>query len=220
MGPLYSSKYKTYFLRAKSYAGPIILLFSLSTIACTYSLRERNERENAANLQKVVIGKPTIPTNMQLPGLHTIEDIVLRNPDFGGVKRSLQEQGATGYLKELGTVTLLLPVGAELDSGTLEFLEEELKNKGNEALLDILREHSLERRIGRAELVTWTANKGGFALCTLTGDSLRFGMESEQLYVETKDGLRSRIVIMDQRARDGVIHGIDHWLLPTMSVPR
>lgn len=218
MGVFYSFRSKGCFLSVKYYGGPILLMFSLSTIACTYSLKDKKERENSMKDLKVDIGKPAIPTNMQLSQLHTIEDIVLLNPDFGGVKRLLLEHGAMEYLKKLGPVTLLLPVGAELDSCSRKFLEGEIKGKGSTALLDILRAHSLERPLDRADLITAMANNGSFTLGTLNKDSLRFRMESKQLYVETKDGLRSRIVIMDQGVRDGTIYGIEHWLIPTKNV--
>lgn len=198
----------------------LLLLTLVLLIVATFSVYEYYDSDNDdidlfVQPNGLGDGMPTIPTDLEVPELHTIKDIVLGNPNFEGIENLLLKYGALSYLDELEAVTLFLPVGERFDRTTTNFIHNEYLRKGPNGIIELLNGHISENAYSEAGFVTGLGKAGHFVLKTLNGDSLVLTSAKGNFKLSSEQNRQSKFLIMDQVAVNGVIFGIDNWLIPS-----
>lgn len=199
---------------AKVIRSIIIVAFIILFVSCTYTaFRDENnqpdiqssKRENAAEI---------IPTGMSLPNLHTIENIITGNPEFDAVEDILKTYGALPYLRQLKTATLILPTGNGFNLETCKYFEVLFAKNGTKGIIEVLQAHTIEGRYDKATIV-YKNNAEQLRVTSLNNKTITFLSDVDGVYVVSDSVVRSKIKIFNQMATNGIVHGIEHWLLPS-----
>lgn len=189
----------------------IVLIFMAG--GCNYSrINERNSELSKVSSQ-IENTVEIIPTDMSLPYLHTIEDIVIGNPEFDAVEDILKTYGALPYLRQLQAVTLVIPAGSEFDLKTCEHFEALFIESGSTGIVDFFRAHVIDGRYDTADIMSEIGLSGKFKVKSLNKETLTFSSDLNVLNVVSNYDVKSKIKILDQMAINGIVHGIEHWLV-------
>lgn len=140
----------------------------------------------------------------------TVVEKTAQSPQFEILTRAIRAAGLEGALDGRGSFTLFAPTDAafaKLPPGTLEEL---LKPSRKATLASILRYHIAPRRYPLRTIMRW---RSGTNVPTLNGESFAIrkggGVTLDPFISE-----RASVVQTDMRAENGVIHAIDHVLVP------
>jgi uncharacterized surface protein with fasciclin (FAS1) repeats len=131
-----------------------------------------------------------------------IVETAVKAGTFNTLAAALTEAGLVATLKGAGPFTVFAPSDdafKKLPSGTVDKL---LKNKS--ALTRVLTFHVVSGNVSSGEVVKMTSVK------TLEGGSISVGVKQASVYL----GEDAKVVGADVKASNGVIHVIDHVLLP------
>ncbi|MGB5821488.1 MAG: fasciclin domain-containing protein [Saonia sp.] len=191
----------------------VAIVFVIMFLGCNYTAFEDKNSQISDVLAESENVVDIIPTGMSLPNLHTIEDIIEGNPEFNAVEDILKTYGAFGYLRELKAVTLLLPVGNEFDLKTCKYLEAVYTTNGTKGIVDVFLSHAIDGRYDKATIISKTGAEG-LKVTTLNKHSIIFLSDDNGLHLVSDSTVHSRIKIFNQFATNGIIHGIEHWLIP------
>ncbi len=120
-------------------------------------------------------------------------------------------------LQGVGPFTVFAPTNAAfglLPKGTVDNL---LKPESKTTLTNILTYHVVAGRYGSRDLMKLIKDGNGRAtLKTVAGGTLTFMMKGNKIIVKDESGGTSVITIKDVNQSNGVIHVVDHVLLPKM----
>ncbi|MEO6256942.1 MAG: fasciclin domain-containing protein [Sphingomicrobium sp.] len=118
-------------------------------------------------------------------------------------------------LSSAGPFTVFAPTNAafaRLPAGTVETL---VKPENKAMLTNILTYHVVPGRITAGQIATLAARHHGTAtLKTVQGESLRFRKRGSGWVVVDSKGAQARITIANVMQSNGVIHVVDHVLMP------
>lgn len=201
------------FLRSKPIKLATVIASILMVTGCNYTafdntndklIRPSLERGNAIEV---------IPTGMSLPNLHTIEDIIIGNPEFGAAADILNTYDAVSYLKQFKAVTLIIPMGREFDVQTCKYFETIFQKNGTKGIVAVLLSHTIDGRYDKASIISKT-NPGELKVMSLNKETIMFSTDFDRFYVVSDKATRAEIKIFNQMATNGIVHGIEHWLLP------
>jgi uncharacterized surface protein with fasciclin (FAS1) repeats len=121
---------------------------------------------------------------------------------FTGV---IVEAGLEEALKEMGPYTVFAPTDQAFAKIPRNKLDDLLKPENKERLLLLMSNHIVPGKLAASELKTLDKTK------TVQGEVLK---------IESRDGLwinEAKVVSPDLEASNGVLHGIDTVLMPTLS---
>ncbi len=157
----------------------------------------------------IVGGQEMFPTK-------TIVENAVNSADHTTLVTAVKSAGLVETLSGKGPFTVFAPVNAafaELPQGTVETL---LKPESKDKLTGILTYHVVSGTITSADLKKRIKNGHGKALLkTVAGGTLTAAMNGPNNIVVTDEaGNVANITIYDVMQSNGVIHSIDHVLLP------
>jgi uncharacterized surface protein with fasciclin (FAS1) repeats len=128
---------------------------------------------------------------------------------------AVKAAGLVETLQSAGPFTVFAPTNAAfniLPAGTVETL---VKPENKALLTSILTYHVVSGRLNSKELSKWIKNgKGKHQLTTVQGGKLWVIAKGGKLWLKDEKGGMSRIVIKDVYQSNGIIHSIDHVLMP------
>ena len=130
-----------------------------------------------------------------------IVDTAVAAGSFKTLATALQAAGLVDTLKSAGPFTVFAPTDeafAKLPAGTVEALLKDIPK-----LKSILTYHVVAGKVTAAEVVKLTSAK------TVNGKSLKIKVEGGKVHVDN-----ATVVSADVMASNGVIHVIDHVVLP------
>lgn len=170
---------------------------------------------NAASAQKMmdektveVGGAPMYPTK-------TIVDNAVNSKDHTTLVAAVKAAGLVETLQSDGPFTVFAPTNAafaKLPAGTVETL---VKPENKAKLTGILTYHVVAGRLGTRELDELIMKGNGTAsLKTVAGGELWVMKKGNQYTLKDENGGLAKITIKDVFQRNGVIHVIDHVVLP------
>jgi len=128
---------------------------------------------------------------------------------------AVKAAGLVDTLSSSGPFTVFAPVnqGFEmLPKGTVETL---LKTENKGKLTKVLTAHVVAGKISGQML--WdkaNANGGRYNMQTVSGDALTAVLKGKNLYIYDESGGAAKVTTADVNQSNGVIHVIDHVLLP------
>ncbi|MDB5898963.1 MAG: hypothetical protein JWP22_3346 [Ramlibacter sp.] len=166
-----------------------------------------------------VMGAAPMTTKMvggaaMYPGKDIIDNAV-NSKDHTTLVAAVKAAGLVGTLKSAGPFTVFAPTNAAfsmLPAGTVDTL---LKPENKGTLTQVLTYHVVPGRIDAAALAQQIQAGGGKAtLQTVSGGTLTASMRGNDVIVTDAKGNASVVTTADVYQSNGVIHVVDHVLLP------
>ena len=146
-----------------------------------------------------------------------IVDTAAANGSFTTLVAAVEAAGLVETLKGEGPFTVFAPTNAAfamLPDGTVEDL---LKPENRDMLVQVLTCHVVPTRALWGDINGMIrADGGAHTVTTVGGCQFTVRNESGVITIEDGQGNRAAVTIADVRQSNGVIHVIDHVLLPAM----
>ena len=142
-----------------------------------------------------------------------IVDNAVNSKDHTTLVAAVKAAGLVDTLKSAGPFTVFAPTNAAfamLPPGTVDTL---LKPENKQTLTDVLTYHVVAGRLDAAALRKQIA-AGNATLKTVKGDTLMASASGNTIMLTDKKGGMSKVTIADVHQSNGVIHVVDHVLMP------
>jgi uncharacterized surface protein with fasciclin (FAS1) repeats len=150
--------------------------------------------------------------------MYPTKDIVsnaVNSKDHTTLVAAIKAAGLVGTLQGAGPFTVFAPTNEAFDllpAGTVTTL---LKPENKAMLAGILTYHVVAGKISSAELMTMIkAGNCKAILTTVEGEKLTVMMKDKKVAIKDEKGGVAYVTIADVNQSNGVIHVIDHLLLP------
>lgn len=148
------------------------------------------------------------------PSKNIIENAV-NSKDHSTLVAAVKAAGLVETLQSAGPFTVFAPTNAAFDmlpGGTVEML---VKPENKSTLTGILTYHVVAGRLGTRELNEWIRKGNGTAeLTTVAGGKLWVMKKDGKYWLKDEKGGMASITIENVYQRNGVIHVIDHVIMP------
>jgi uncharacterized surface protein with fasciclin (FAS1) repeats len=139
----------------------------------------------------------------------TVVDVAASDGNFSTLVTAVDAAGLAGTLSGNGPFTVFAPVNdafAALPAGTVD----KLLAPGNKAqLTSVLTYHVVPSKVLSSDL------RDGMTVKTVQGQSLTVGVKGDAITLTDASGNTASVVKPDVEAGNGVVHVIDHVLLPS-----
>ena len=150
------------------------------------------------------------------PSKNIVENAV-NSKDHTTLVAAVKAAGLVETLQSAGPFTVFAPTNAAfnlLPAGTVDNL---LKPESKAALTGVLTYHVVAGKISSRDLVAMIKKGHGTAtLKTVAGGNLYASMKGDKIVLKDEKGGMAYITIKDVNQSNGVIHVVDHVLLPKM----
>jgi uncharacterized surface protein with fasciclin (FAS1) repeats len=150
------------------------------------------------------------------PSKNIVENAV-NSKDHTTLVAAVKAAGLVETLQSAGPFTVFAPTNEafeKLPKGTVDNL---LKPESKAALTGVLTYHVVAGKLGSMELAKMIKEGNGKAsLKTVAGGTLWVVMEGKKIAVKDESGNVAYVTIKDVNQSNGVIHVVDHVLLPKM----
>ncbi len=150
------------------------------------------------------------------PSKNIVENAV-NSKDHTTLVAAVKAAGLVETLMSAGPFTVFAPTNAAFDllpAGTLETL---VKPESKAALTGILTYHVVAGKVNAKDLVKLIKKgKGKAELSTVAGGKLFAKREGKNVTITDENGTKAYVTIKDVNQRNGVIHVVDHVLIPKM----
>ena len=150
--------------------------------------------------------------------MYPSKDIVsnaVNSKDHTTLVAAVKAAGLVETLQSAGPFTVFAPTNAAfsmLPAGTVDNL---LKAENKAALTGVLTYHVVAGKLSAAEIVKLIKAGSGKAMVkTVAGGNLTLGMKGKMVSITDENGGVAYITIKNVNQSNGVIHVIDHVLLP------
>jgi len=150
------------------------------------------------------------------PSKNIVENAV-NSKDHTTLVAAVKAADLVATLQSAGPFTVFAPTNeafAALPAGTVDNL---LKPENKTALAGVLTYHVVAGKLNSKDIAKLIKEGGGSAtLKTVAGGSLTASMMGNKLVLKDESGGTSTVTIKDVNQSNGVIHVVDHVLLPKM----
>lgn len=148
------------------------------------------------------------------PSKNIVENAV-NSKDHTTLVAAVKAAGLVETLQGDGPFTVFAPTNSAFDmlpKGTVENLVKP-ENKGT--LTTVLTYHVVPGNLDAAELMKWVKKGNGKAeLTTVQGEKLTVKQDGKTLWVMDAKGGKAKVTTADVYQKNGVIHVVDHVLMP------
>jgi uncharacterized surface protein with fasciclin (FAS1) repeats len=183
-----------------------VLVFSLSTFAQGTASKEEKKMKK----QKTVM----VGGSEMYPSKNIVENAV-NSKDHTTLVAAVKAAGLVETLQSAGPFTVFAPTNSAfnlLPAGTVDNL---VKPDNKTMLTSILTYHVVAGRISSKDLSSWAKKNGGsYELKTVQGGKLWVISKDGNLWLKDEKGGMASITISNVNQSNGVIHVIDHVLMP------
>lgn len=164
---------------------------------------------NAQKEKTVMVGGAAM-----YPSKNIVQNAV-NSKDHTTLVAAVTAAGLVETLQGAGPFTVFAPTNAAFDllpKGTVETL---VKPENKDLLTSILTYHVVAGKWGSKELAKKIKNgKGKTELTTVAGGKLWVMAKGSQIWIQDAKGGKAMVTIKDVYQSNGVIHSIDHVLMP------
>ncbi len=144
-----------------------------------------------------------------------IVENAVNSKDHTTLVAAVKAAGLVETLQSVGPFTVFAPTNKAFDllpAGTVETL---LKPESKAALTGVLTYHVIAGKFNAIDVAKLIKAGGGKAVVkTVAGGSLTLMMKGKKLLIKDENGGVAQVTIKDVNQSNGVIHVIDHVLLP------
>src|SRR3954447_90257 len=180
-------------------------LFSLAIIAIAISLNAH------AQDTKMVGGAAMYPTK-------NIVENAVNSKDHTTLVAAVKAADLVGVLQSDGPFTVFAPTNEAFNLLPKGAVDNLLKPENKEQLQNVLKYHVVPGRVSAMDLTKMIKDNGGKAtLKTVQGDNLYASLDKKgNVWIWDENGGKAMVTIPDVNQSNGVIHVIDHVLMPKM----
>ncbi len=150
--------------------------------------------------------------------MYPSKDIVsnaVNSKDHTTLVAAVKAAGLVETLQSAGPFTVFAPTNAAFDRLPLGAVDNLLKPENKAALAGVLTYHVVAGKLNAADISKLIKDGNGTAmLTTVAGGKLMLSMEGTKLAIKDEMGGKAYVTIKDVNQSNGVIHVIDHVLLP------
>lgn len=165
--------------------------------------------QNMKNEKTVMVGGAAM-----YPSKNIVENAV-NSADHTTLVAAVKAAGLVETLQSAGPFTVFAPTNAAfgmLPEGTVETL---VKPENKTLLTGILTYHVVSGKLDSKELAKWIKKgKGTTKLTTVAGGKLWLMAKGKEIWIKDEKGGMAKVNIADVYQSNGVIHSIDHVLMP------
>ncbi len=139
----------------------------------------------------------------------TVVDVAASDENFSTLVTAVDAAGLAGTLSGAGPFTVFAPVNdafAALPAGTVDTL---LAPENQAQLTSVLTYHVVPSKVLSSDL------SDGMTVTTVQGQPLTVGVQGDAVTLTDASGNTASVVQADVEAGNGVVHVIDHVLLPS-----
>ncbi len=180
-------------------------LFSLAIIALLIS--------SSAHAQdtKMVGGAAMYPTK-------NIVENAVNSKDHTTLVAAVKAADLVGVLQSDGPFTVFAPTNAAFNMLPKDAVDNLLKPENKDQLQTVLKYHVVPGRVSAMDLTKMINDNGSKAtLKTVQGDNLYASLDKKgNIWIWDENGGKAMVTIADVNQSNGVIHVIDHVLMPKM----
>jgi len=195
-------------MNIKPLALAVLSAVALSACMSNPSMATHSDAAMAAPSNPMVGGAPMYASK-------DIIDNAVNSKDHTTLVAAVKAAGLVDTLKGAGPFTVFAPTNAAfaaLPAGTVDTL---LKPENKPTLSKILTYHVVSGRLDSAALADRIRAGGGTAtLTTVQGEPLKVGMQGDLVVVTDTKGNTATVTTADVYQKNGVIHVVDHVLMP------
>lgn len=185
------------------------LVFSVSTFAQGTKTKMKDGKMKSKTEKTVMVGGAAM-----YPTKNIVENAV-NSADHTTLVAAVKAAGLVETLQSAGPFTVFAPTNEAfnmLPAGTVDNL---VKPENKAMLTGILTYHVVAGRISSKDLAAWAKKNGGsYELKTVQGGKLWVISKGGKLWLKDEKGATASITISDVNQSNGVIHVIDHVLMP------
>ena len=160
---------------------------------------------------------PAYADNHGMDDKKTVAELVATSDEHTVLETALEESGLSATLNGKGPYTLLAPTDEAFDAlpeGTLDSL---LMSENSDKLESIVGYHVVEDQLIPGSMILMLIEAGDTrgSVTMLNGEQLFINKESDgSVTLEDADGNKTSVIKADLKASNGVVHVIDHVLMP------
>jgi len=188
-----------------------LIVVAIAAFFANASFAQMNSRMDNSTEKTVLVGGAAM-----YPSKNIIENAV-NSKDHTTLVAAVKAAGLVETLQSKGPFTVFAPTNAAfalLPAGTVDNL---LKPENKASLTTVLTYHVVAGRLGSAELARLIKEGNGTAeLKTVAGGKLWVMMKGKKIAIKDESGGIAYVTIKDVNQSNGVIHVIDHVVLPKM----
>ncbi len=193
----------------KIFVTTFLLTGLLATAACTNNNKKDTQKSETVEQETVEVKKEEV---VETP---TIVGVAAANKNFTTLVTAVKAAGLVETLNGKGPFTVFAPLNdafAKLPAGTVEGL---LKPESKETLTAVLTYHVVSGKFVAADVVKAIQDGNGtFVITTVQGGTLTASLDGDSVILTDAKGGKSKIVLTDVAASNGVIHAIDTVVMP------
>ena len=154
-------------------------------------------------------------TKKEVQAIPNIVGVAAGNDSFSTLVAAVKAADLVATLSSEGPFTVFAPTNdafGKLPEGTVEGL---LKPESKQTLTSILTYHVVSGKFEASAVIdAIKTNDGKFEVATVQGGKLIASLEDGSVILTDEKGNKSKVVIADVAASNGVIHAIDSVIMP------
>jgi uncharacterized surface protein with fasciclin (FAS1) repeats len=182
---------------------------TLAVLLLTGIAMSGSAQNSAKNEKTVMVGGAAM-----YPSKNIVENAV-NSADHTTLVAAVKAAGLVETLQSSGPFTVFAPTNSAFDllpAGTVETL---VKPENKAMLTGILTYHVVPGRLDSKELTKWIKKGDGTAeLTTVAGGKIWLMSKGNEIWLKDEKGGMAQVNIKDVYQSNGVIHSIDHVLMP------
>lgn len=197
-----------------------VAVIGLFFVACDDSKKKQAEAEVEAEMLKseeeaaLYDAEEAIRKNAEFE-TNTIAAVTMRNENFTTLASAVQTANLEETLKSEGPFTVFAPTNEAFSRIPKATLENLMKPDNKDELAGLLTYHVVKGK--------WTAedikqsiqeNNNKYEVTTVQGEKLVLSLKDDKLTIKDAQGNTSTVLDVDVHASNGVIHTVDHVVMP------
>ncbi|MGO4911904.1 fasciclin domain-containing protein [Leeuwenhoekiella sp. W20_SRS_FM14] len=189
----------------------------LATLAFTSCKDNENKEADEAMTEEQMAMEAEATTEEEMPEQQTIATIAMGNENFTTLVTAIQAAELGETLNGAGPFTVFAPTNDAFDKLPEGTLEDLTKPENKEKLAGLLKYHVVSGEYMAADVVkAINDNNGSFVIKTVQGGELTATLDGDNVIITDANGNKSKVVMADVDASNGVIHAIDAVVMPKM----
>lgn len=190
-----------------------------SETAKTNEMEQSATTDSTAMTDSTSMATPSEETKMvggaeMYPSKNIIEN-AMNSKDHTTLVAAVKAAGLVETLSGTGPFTVFAPTNAAFDMLPKEAVVSLMKPENQKALAGVLTYHVVSGKVSAADLMKQIKDGNGKAtLTTVAGGKLTAWEKDGKVYLTDEKGGEAMVTIADVNQSNGVIHVIDHVLMP------
>lgn len=202
-------------MKSVKFAAMLLAGIAMSTTSFAQDMETKTKVKTKDGKMKTKGGKTVMVGGAAMYPTKDIVSNAVNSADHTTLVAAVKAAGLVETLQSAGPFTVFAPTNAAfglLPAGTVETL---VKPENKATLTSILTYHVVPGKLNSKDLAKWIKKGGGsYEMTTVQGGKLWIIEKDGGFWLKDTKGGMSMITIADVNQRNGVIHVIDHVIMP------